>query len=497
MYYKQAGVEDADQAVSEDLTPSQYRAAELGYYGLLRRKGMGQFLDRDGEDLLQQACFEYTRMIRAGKEVRKPVAWIVLCAWSRTKRILEQPNWRPGMVSTERVGEVSGEAMSAPEEDFLTEDRYRKVREAVEQLPEYQRELLSVSYFEGISVREAARKLDWTPSKAQRAHEAAQRGLHRLLGVETSDQLEIAAGLAAFLSFGPDGCDRIPQLVGGFEAAFDRVTHHLHHLAERGLELIGRPFAHGAPKGPAVTAERAEALGDLGRRALAGSNRGPVALAGRAGRRVSDLGRRMFTSGALESTTAAADGGARVVETCKAIAAVCLISGGAIAGGSALIGSGGHQRTASPRPRPTAASQHKPKDAQAQETPESRPIPLTVPTAPQEREPAPTTHSASRSESSGTTSAGGESRTTRAQRHAQQHQSEESTAESTFEAGQIAAAEEEERRSSSSSSATSTSTESTLSDSGSGTESTATAPASPKVQAEEKQTKTQFQGGLP
>jgi RNA polymerase sigma factor (sigma-70 family) len=490
MYYKEARIED--QAGTEDLTPSQYRAAELGYFGLLRRKGMSrQFIDRNGEDLFAQALYEYVRSIRAGREIRKPVAWIILCAWSRTVRVLEQPNWRPRMVSTESVGEISADATPAPEEDFLTEDRYRKIREAVEQLPEYQRELLSASYFEGASVREAARALDWTPSKAQRAHEAAQRGLHKFLAVESSDELEIAAGLAAFLSFGPDGHARIPQLVGGFEAGVDALAHHLSRLGERGLDLLRRPFTHGGSGGATPASGRAEALGDVSRRTLAGAHHGSTSLVARAGRRVSDLGRRILPSGAVETSAAAADGGARFAEACK-IAAVCVIGTGAIAGGSALLGSGQHQRASSPPHRPVASSSHHTAVVAPAPRPESHPTPITVPTSPQER----TATSADSGSGSSNPTSSSEPQPSPAQRRAQHHQAEESTAETTFEASQIAAAEEEEWRSSSSSVA-STNTASALSDSGGETAAATTAPVSPKVQAEERQTKTQFQGGLP
>lgn len=494
MYYKRAGSDDQDRAVGEDLTPSEFRAAELGYFGLLRRKGISpQFIDRYGEELFQQACFEYTRMIRAGKEVRKPVAWIVLCAWSRTKRVMEQPNWRPRMISIDSVGELSGRGASAPEEDLLSEDRHRKVREAVEHLPEYQRELLSVAYFEDMGVREAARKLGWHPSKAQRAHEAAQRALHRLLGVETSEELEIAAGLAAFLTFGPDGCDRIPQLIGGFEAAVDAVGHHLHRFAEHGVDLLRRPFVHRGSGGLPSPPDRTEALGDLGRRALAGAPRGPASLAGRGGRRVSDLGRRMFASGALETTTAAADGGTRFAEACK-IAAVCLVGTGAIAGGSALLGSEQHHRPAPAAVRPVASSHQKPAEAPVRVVQEPDPTPSIAPAGPRERH-ADNTTSGSRPESSNSVAAA-RPEPNRAQRRVQDHQTAESTAESTFEAGQIAAAEEEARRSSSGSGATS-GTGSTLSESGGSSQAATTAPTSPKVQTEEEQTRTQFQGGLP
>jgi RNA polymerase sigma factor (sigma-70 family) len=493
MYFKQTEDEKLRQEGSRDLTPSQYRAAELGFYGLLRRKGMGQFLDNHGEDLLQQACFEYTRMIRAGKEVRKPVAWIVLCAWSRTKRILEQPNWRPRMVSTESVGEFSGDGSSGPEEDFLDEDRYRKVREAVEQLPEYQRELLSLSYFEGESVREAARKLDWTPSKAQRAHEAAQRALLKHLDVESSDALEIAAGLAAFLSFAPDGCAPVPQLVGGFEAAVDSVARHVSHLGERGLDLVGRAFGHGGRGGSKAVSDRMVGLGDLGRRAATDVEHGPAGLLVRAGRRVSDFARRIYASGGVETTTAAADGGVRAAEACKAIAAVCVIGGGAIAGGSALLGHDQQHRPAATRSAPAKSPPAKVQrvwDAPPSES-DPTPAPVVIPTGPQERAPH-TGGSGSRSSSSETKPKNETDKASRSERQAQEPATEESTAETTFDASQIAAVEEEERRSSSSSWSAASSTERSLSNSAK--ESAATTTSSPKVRAEEQQAKNQFQG---
>lgn len=489
MYYKRAGTEDLDQAVSEDLTPSQYRAAELGYFGLLRRKRMSrQFIERNAENLFAQALYEYVRSIRAGKEIRKPVAWIVLCAWSRTIRVLEQPNWRPSMVSTERVGEISADRTPAPEEELLSEDRYRKIREAVERLPAYQRELLAVSYFEGESVREAARKLGWTPSKAQRAHEAAQRRLRKLLGVESSDELEIAAGLAAFLSFGPDGCARALQLIGGFEGAVDPVAHHLSQLGERVLDLLRRPFTHGGPAGHAPA--RSESLGDLGRRAVVGADHGPTALIARGGRRVPDLGRRILASGAIETTTAAADGGARFAEACK-IAAVCLIGTGAIAGGSALLDSTQHHRPA-PRPdRSAASSRHRALGAPAPGEPESAQPPVAVPSGSKEHAAA----SNSGTDSSNAASSGNQP--SPARRRAQRHKTEESTTDTAFEAGSVAAAEEEEWRASGSSSGASASAEPTHTTSAATTETPVANSASPKVQAEEKQTKTQFQGGLP
>lgn len=341
------------QAVTEELAKSQFDAARLGFLQLLRRKRMSpQFIERENEDLFAQACFEYSRRLAEGERIRNPVAWIVTCAWHRTVGLLETRDWRPRMVSTERVGEL-GEDEGTPEQEFLAEDRHRKVREAVERLPDHQRRLLALSYFEGESVREAARRLGWTASKAQRAHETARRRLHRLLDVEWSDELAIEVGLASFLSVGGGGCARHLQLVGGIEGAVDALCHPV-ELGHRVAELVSSPFSHGASPGPP------EAAGELGVRAATNLHRDPGSLVGRAGRRLSDLGGSFFTSSAAQSGAAVAEGGGRAMEVCKAIAAACVIGGGAVTGaliageadhGTAPAGAA-HHRVAAVKPPP-------------------------------------------------------------------------------------------------------------------------------------------------
>jgi RNA polymerase sigma factor (sigma-70 family) len=333
------------QAVTEELAKSQFDAARLGFLQLLRRKRMSpQFIEREAEDLFAQACFEYSRRLAEGEQIRNPDAWIVTCGWHRTVGLLETRDWRPRMVSTERVGELD-EDEGTPEQEFLTEDRYRKVREAVERLPDHQRRLLALSYFEGESVREAARRLGWTASKAQRAHETARRRLHRLLDVEWSDELAIEVGLATFLSVGGGGCARHLQLIGGIEGAVDALCHPV-ELGHRLAEVVSSPFSHGASPGPP------EAAGELGVRAVANLQRHPGSLLGRAGQRLSDLGGSFFTSGAAQTGAAAAEGGGRAMEVCKAIAAACVIGGGAVTG--ALIAGEADHGTA-----PARAAHHR------------------------------------------------------------------------------------------------------------------------------------------
>jgi RNA polymerase sigma factor (sigma-70 family) len=316
------------KASSENLSRSQFDAARLGFFQLLRRKRISpQFTDRHGEDLFAQACFEYSRRRAEGIEIANPPAWIVTCAWHRTVSQFETRDHRPEMVSTERFGEFPGQE-ATPDEDILGEDRLRKVREAVDLLPDHQRRLLALSYFEDESIREAARRLGWTPSKAQRAHEAAQRRLFKLLGVQTSDELEII-GLAAFLSVAGGGGARHLRLPAGVEGAVEFVTRHATHLGERALALIRRPVeAASHPtrllgRSAGSAAERSDEIG------------GPGPL-----RRIGDLGRRLVTGGAGEAGSAlAGEGGTRALEICKGLT-VCVIGGGALTG--ALVGGGHH-----------------------------------------------------------------------------------------------------------------------------------------------------------
>ena len=317
-------------AVAEELSRSDFDAARLGFFQLLRRKRMSpQFIERHGEDLFAQACFEYSRQLAEGRAIRNPPAWIVTCAWHRTVGLLESRDWRPRVLSTERLGELGAEEGGEPGEAFLEADRGRKIREAVERLPANQRRLLALSYFEGESVREAARRLGWSTSKAQRAHEAARRRLRNLLGVEESEELAIEVGLAAFLSLAGGGAARRLQLLGHAEVALELVVHHAGGLGRRLSAAARHAFARVARGSNPPDPPSAGAIGHAGHLTA----RGPA-------RRVGDVGRRLLTAGTGEAGTAVTgEVGSRAVEVCKGVAA-CVLGGGAITG--ALLGGGHH-----------------------------------------------------------------------------------------------------------------------------------------------------------
>lgn len=186
------------------MTPDELEQARLGFNQYLRRKGFSpQFINRNGDELFATAALEYSRKLAEGEEIESPAAWLVSCASQRTIDQVRVEARRPAAVSAEErpvVDEADG-----PEDVLLDKDRFRKVHNAVKELPIRQRRLLALSYFEGLTVREAARQLHWHSSKAQRAHQGAKRRLHDLLGVSSSDELEVEIGLAAYLSLAAGG----------------------------------------------------------------------------------------------------------------------------------------------------------------------------------------------------------------------------------------------------------------------------------------------------
>jgi len=186
---------------SNELKQEELEEARLGFIQFLRRKRFSpQFIETHGDDLFATAALEYSRKLAEGEEIDSPSGWLITCAWRRTKSQLEAEGRRPHLVSVDSGAQVADENSRDPEEAVLDDDRFRKVREAVDQLSVDQRRLLALSYFEGLTVREAGRALQWHASKAQRAHEGARRKLHDLLGVTSSDDLAVEIGLAAYVS---------------------------------------------------------------------------------------------------------------------------------------------------------------------------------------------------------------------------------------------------------------------------------------------------------
>jgi hypothetical protein len=120
-----------------------------------------QFIDREGEDLFAQACFGYSRQRAEGRRIANPVT----CGRHRPVGLLESRDWRPRIVSTERVGEL-GEGDATPEQVFLSEERNRRVRELIERLPD-SRPRLPSPFVEPVVVTENPARHELAPQKSR------------------------------------------------------------------------------------------------------------------------------------------------------------------------------------------------------------------------------------------------------------------------------------------------------------------------------------------
>lgn len=297
----EAGLDESAAGVDDAITVGELEDARLGLRHLLARRFGREFVEQHGDDLFAQAAYEFSRKLAQGEKIENPAAWITRCGWNRAKTEIESRDWRPRLVPTESLPfEPIAEPSGQPEETFLSEDRVRKIHEAVEQLPIYQRQLLARHYFEGESVREASRRLGWSAGKGARAHNAARKKLNSIFDGLNSSDVEFEVGIMCFFSLCALGRKAAAEVPAGMEAALQRLGHGAAEGWHKAVSFVRHPLGAGRPAD------------------LSGSAPQPSG-------RLSQLGGRVATSPIAEAA-AAGDGPGRLVEACKVLA-VCAISG--------------------------------------------------------------------------------------------------------------------------------------------------------------------------
>jgi RNA polymerase sigma factor (sigma-70 family) len=212
------------QTQPEELTRAQMDAARTAFRGkLLRLRYSPQFIVYNADELLAIAHSEYARAVAKGVEVEDPVAWTIHCAWRRTQNLLQAESIRPRSVSSEQIGELVDDEGTDLEEQALEVDRARRLREAVAKLDEDQHKVIALTFFEDMSVREAARHLGCSASSVQHRRETALRTLRRFLPVRSGDELAVDFGMACWLAVAAERSGF--HLPAGFETVIDRAGH--------------------------------------------------------------------------------------------------------------------------------------------------------------------------------------------------------------------------------------------------------------------------------
>jgi RNA polymerase sigma factor (sigma-70 family) len=227
---------------TEALSAEQLRLADQGFAQLLRAKRMHpQFIAEHAEELMGQACREYASWCERGNVATNPPGWLILCAWRRTKDLLKAQERRPRQLAIEEVLHVVDEQTPTPEEALLDRDRSNRIVQALARLPEKERRLVYLTYFNGLDVKAAGEIVGWKKSAAHRHHDAALERLQAMLGRDFAI-LDVALAAWVLRDTGSTGAP-----AGGVAAlladAQDAATYAWHRVAEiaRRLSPLGDP----------------------------------------------------------------------------------------------------------------------------------------------------------------------------------------------------------------------------------------------------------------
>jgi RNA polymerase sigma factor (sigma-70 family) len=310
---------------SEDaeLTGAQMERARSVFIGWLWQGNLSaDFIHNHADDLLGEAHGELVKAVKRGEKIEDAVGWTVFCAWRRLNRRLERgPEVHE--FASEKLLEVADPDAKTPEGEVEDRDRLRKIQEAVRQLRRDQQQIIALTYFEGLTLRDAAEALGWGYGTAHRRYKAAVEKLEkhfRAMGIESSDDLVVEIGVWA-------------------SVAATGAHQPLHvHLMEMG-------------------ADKAEHL-------AGGASGKPSHLASDAWARVQDLARRLNLGGNGDAAGVVASSGAgRTAGVCATAVVACVVGasgvvGPGIGGGIGLFGGSAHH--ARPRvkgnPAPLTAS---------------------------------------------------------------------------------------------------------------------------------------------
>ena len=129
---------------------------------------------------MAQARSDFAARLAQGKR-DDTINLLVVIGYRRALKILTSEKSRPPIASLETVFHLADDSTATPEEVAIDHDTQARVAKAVGHLPERERELINLVYFEEMSTRAAGRQLGWGKSAADRHHHAASKRLRAML----------------------------------------------------------------------------------------------------------------------------------------------------------------------------------------------------------------------------------------------------------------------------------------------------------------------------
>jgi len=186
----------------EGVSVVELREAEEGLRRLLFAKRFSRaWVERHVPELMAQAQADFAVRLAAGRE-DETVGLLVVIAYRRALKVLRSEGSAPATVSVEEVFHLADEATKTPEEEAIDNDRQARLLKAIGHLPDREQKLLGLVYFAGHDVKEAGRRVGWSPSSAVRHQRSALEKLRELvgdrelLGVETAVPAFVLSGYA-------------------------------------------------------------------------------------------------------------------------------------------------------------------------------------------------------------------------------------------------------------------------------------------------------------
>jgi RNA polymerase sigma factor (sigma-70 family) len=240
----------AEQAVlgsGLDFEAEALREIECSLHGKLRAHQVSEeFIERYGEDALQQGVAEYARALRRGDKIENPDAWIVHTSFWRAVDELRREARRADGSVAEALIEMGSRATPAAEEMAVERLAVEELREAMERLSPEEQRVLSLRYFEELDNEAGARVLLCSERTYRRRLSKTQKKLARLLGAplpEPGSMPAIEIGLLAWASL--RGAEVVPSAhpLDRLPAAADGVREGVAWMSRNLKELAGRIFA--------------------------------------------------------------------------------------------------------------------------------------------------------------------------------------------------------------------------------------------------------------
>ena len=144
---------------SAAVTDQQLHEAEEGLVRLLHAKRFPrEWIERHVPEAMAQARTDFAVRLAAGRE-DETVNLLVVIGYRRALKLLSSQTSRPATTSLETIFHLADESTPTPEEEAIEHDREERVAKAMSHLPERERMLMALVYFEGMSIRAAGRRL--------------------------------------------------------------------------------------------------------------------------------------------------------------------------------------------------------------------------------------------------------------------------------------------------------------------------------------------------